>query len=316
MNLLITLVIAQGGTATVPQDDTKYFQADLAEIRELLEVVAKVTKKEFQLAMDPRARGGRCATDFLRDAKEPDKLFRGFSIALAAAGFGLVRDAANENRYSITYLGDPLPVVPPEYGDPDKLPALEEVCQLGIKLRHLTPAAAHRLVQMRLHQRLHVLAVTSSDTLTLVDFAPKLKQIARIVGDADKAAAEALRAVEIEFWLIGEANGVPVAPPAEVAAVVKDVKAPTVIGRGRARVSPTAPGESATGSVALNAGATISAQFDAMNDRGTMRLSNVRVMEDKNTLYRTAVVLVKPDVPVALSSWATFTLVVRAATRD
>ncbi len=330
INSLFALsMLAQG--AEFKQEPTPLGH-DSVELRELLDIVARLTRREFNPALQTGDLKTHVTSTFLRaDGRTAEEVSARFGIALSSAGFGLIRDA-KPDTYHVVRLTRELPVQPPDYADPDKLPAGEEICSLTIKLRALHPTSALNDVRMRLHPRLNNFCTQTKDTLTLVDFAPTLKQVARLVADADKAAEQAVRPVEMEFWLISmyDEEEKPKAQPERLRDIVPLLKAQGSMiektrlsddGYGSARLSPPSPQQAAEGAIALDNATT--ARFTAQHDRGKVRLQALKVTEvgqGVRTLYEANNISVAPGAHVLLATWQSgnskVALVVRARVGD
>ncbi len=274
-----------------PQDPPKPVEAKPPqEVRDrgidlaaLTDLVQKATKKELLANQFLMGRITMTPSSSL----SADELFSFYASALATCGYALVKDLSVENRYRVVMLGQPLATPVPSYADPAKLPATEELCSLTIALASLTPLAAERIVINRMHPRLAALCVRTADTISIVDFAPTLKQLAVILARAEEEAARALQPVSVSWWLIDIKQGdKPHFPDS-----IKDLKdlltkqgsvnatsTVTLENSGSFRSTPSEPGKGSKTTFSMRAFfPELSADLSPRVDRAQIRFDDVRL---------------------------------------
>ncbi len=286
----------------------------------LTDLVRKATKKDF--LVDASIFHGRI--NMTPPATiSPDEFFAFYASALATCGYALLKDPSAANRYQVVVLGLALPVAPPEYTDASKLPDTEELCTLTIKLTALSADMGYLAVRQRLHPKLQNSATHSGDVVSFIDFAPTLKQIARLLADADATAAKTLLPIEVELWIVDLRDSTikqdaPAAefkdllPLIQAKAVLKETTKVSMAGIGSARLTPSSPDGFTKASITLTQGSVV-AEFKARNDRGMVKLHEVAVTASskatgefsQSKLYSTDLVTLKPGDITLLGSWGT-----------
>ena len=322
LSLLAALIFAQAvppPVETKPQDPPKPVEAKPPQeaprgldLRVLTETVSKVTKKDFlaegsievaRINMTPSA------------SLSPDELFSFYASALATCGYGLMKDPSAANRYHVLKLGQPLPVTPAEYTDPAKLPDTEELCTLTLKLKALSPNSAYVAVMARLHPRLSNLCVRTVDSVSFVDFAPTLKHIARLLADADAAAALSLIPFDLDVFVVSVQKGLdsPSAPSADLKELLPLIRKKVTIdektgvlleGGGNVRITPKDAGYLVQTTLALG---IFDVRFNVGQDRGTLKFEDLTVTKqvEKHTVKvcATSLATMKEGEQAIIGSW-------------
>jgi hypothetical protein len=245
-------------------------------------------------------------------------VFAFYQSALAATGYALIQDPRTENRFHVEELGRPMPVPPREFRDPEKLPAGEELCTLTLRIEHLSPKSALSLVQSRLNPKLWHMNVATADTVSLVDFAPSLRQVSRLLADADRAAGVAMTPIDLEFWIVDAGDGLALPPELHALKPRVDPAKHRLVGRAAARCAP--PSATAPAQVTQSIGSRFEIRLRTQRDHKDIRLDSVRLTlkqegKEPEVWYEANYVPLKNGELTILTEWGNHVLVVRATVK-
>lgn len=313
---MIALLAALLAQTTVPEPTRKTSGVDLAT---LTKTVAESCQKEIQFGSDLQL-DRKFVNISGGDMTGLSEIFQRYQQALLNSGFGLIRDPRSKSRYSVVRLGQPLPFLPEEFTDLQKLPPGEEICTLTIRLTSISANQALGVVRNRLNPSLVSLNASSSQSLTLTDLASTLSQVGRLLLELDRTAAECTRPLEVEMWVISVFEGTEAHAKEKLPTLEPLLKnryaftEKTVLqtaGHGSCRLSPyyrsPVSGE-------LDLDESLDASFQAEIERGQAVLTNVHLQgfrlvssekRIKETIYRTGNLQLAPGKPVILSTWKT-----------
>jgi hypothetical protein len=241
-----------------------------------------------------------------------DEALSAFMSAAASWGYGVVRDLKARDRWHVVRLDASLAA--PEYDDPAKLPERDELCTLTVRLASASSNSVLNAIRPRLHPVLFRQSVAMDETLTLTDFAPTLRQVAKLIAEADKSAAAAMTPIDVTLWLVDAKASYSEAAPRELKALVGSENA-TIAGKARVRVSALSPSSPGNASVALTESGTPLATFSAQVSRGLIRLDGLMVrLGDKESRLLAQVdrVFLKPGDQVVVSTTGSQSIVLQA----